>query len=122
MVGALSARKGNDNLGRCFSRRYTDTWSLVTFFMLSGLCLELLIMLILLFRNVSKRRFAHFLSRKDMKYFVRYKTNVEVNADVGENLYQECSKIFMNIEREIAVLIWELLSTSVVEFFFFFLI
>ena len=55
-----------------------------------------------------------------MKYFVRYKTNVEVNADVGENMYQERSKIFMNIEREIAVLIWELLSTSVVEFFFFF--
>ena len=54
-----------------------------------------------------------------MKYFVRYKTNVEVNADVGENMYQECSKIFMNIECERAVLIWELLSTSVVEFFFF---
>ena len=52
-----------------------------------------------------------------MKYFVRYKRNVEVNADVGENMYQERSKIFMNIERERAVLIWELLSTSVVEFF-----
>ena len=53
-----------------------------------------------------------------MKYFMRYKTNVEVNADVVQNMYQERSKILMNIEHEIAVLIWELLSTSAVEFFF----
>ena len=39
---------------------------------------------------------------------------LEVNADVVENIYQERSKIFMNIEHEGAVLIWELLSISVV--------